>query len=582
MLGPVISPQMSPADRAVCEQSLAALRYLVTDARRPPIFFAGAGVSIGSGIPATADLLAGLVRSALARSVGSGIDTGLFSSSLGHVRERAGFETTLNDLRLVSTAAVTEFFALLAAFEGRHCEPQAAHHFLARWIVDGGSVMTTNYDRLIERARPTGAPTFPVRYRDSPGASDFASWRRDLDAGCLFKIHGSLDDPASCLGAMADVGTRLRGDRAALLATLGGERPACVIGWRGADPDIPSVLANHLRGARHPVIWVHNERSYAKPRALRSCIEALPASFADIPGILHLVTSAERLFVQMAAWCGWDLPASPTPHPAVVDFDRAVRLATPTGSARFVGQTFRRAAQNREIEDIDVAHRLFRVAHDVATTPTERWAALSEQSHTWWLQGNRGRALRVLKQAGAHVRWIDDPDARVTHAYGMLLQTQSLQKTRPWLFFATPSRLAAYARSIEALEGSADGHAGTESSVALHRALFHCFEGKRRLLVAHWFGPLSRVAAAWILQPFHRACALVEDAGAIHVHSQIDIYAARALALARLGRCDAAWDDVRLLERLCRNLADQGVEAHFLEHRLPELERLCAPTRGTR
>jgi len=59
-----------------------------------------------------------------------------------------------------------------------------------------------------------------VRYQEEKVPTLCGLAERFEQGFCLFKIHGSLDDPRSCLGALEHVGTRLGGRRANLLAEI--------------------------------------------------------------------------------------------------------------------------------------------------------------------------------------------------------------------------------------------------------------------------------------------------------------------------------------------------------------------------
>ncbi|MCL4551962.1 MAG: SIR2 family protein, partial [Candidatus Marsarchaeota archaeon] len=220
-LADALDPRVHPDDERVSQASLIKLRTLISGPDRSLVFFVGAGASSAgsTGMPTTPQLLRALLSRALKHSGAVypekyvDLKRMLFAS----LNNPPGFEITLNDLLQICPNALKSFFKGFAVLE-RRCTPNSAHQFLAYWLVTGGTVVTTNYDRLIERALAVNAYQALLRYTESEGPGSFKMWRDDLErGGALFKVHGSLTAPASCLGALEHVGTRLEGSRAELL-----------------------------------------------------------------------------------------------------------------------------------------------------------------------------------------------------------------------------------------------------------------------------------------------------------------------------------------------------------------------------
>ncbi len=571
----ILSPFLSEADRVVCLRTLNVLRSLVTDKSRQLVFFVGAGISANTGMPLVFELLEALLMDALKRSAPDKADNDtLLSNAIKRASQELGFEITLNDLWQICPGAIVQFFHSLASFEGNRCSPNHVHKFLASWITTGGVVLTTNYDRLIERAASNRVKDLLVRYTESAGPASFEHWKGDLLQGeCLFKLHGSLVSPDSCLGALEKVGTRIAGNRAELLATIAHGRPLCFVGWRGVDPDIPLLLEEVLsKKDPVPVIWVHYEgKNQEQPKGLTPCLDGVPKPLRGIAGAQPLVTDADRLFAEMGRWLGFEIdqviseqkivPASSPP--IVQKFSQSLDICTDTGLARFIGIGLRHA---REFE---AAQEILEVSQKLAKSPGESSAALQELSLTFWAQGrgsNQQKARTLLKRTHSEFGQA---------SFGMLSMTVVASRRKPWLLLQLPHLFREYALYIDELRVAAYDLQGRRS-VALHEALFHLYLGKLRLQLISWMGPLARPLASCVLKPLEIARTRIDDAGDIHIHSRIDVLSGRSLALARFGLCEEAWRDIPEVKRLCRILADAPRSKHFLERQLPQLEQLCA------
>jgi len=338
MIANFLSSAISQQDASISSRSIERLRPYITGGGHSLVFFVGAGASIAgnTGMPSTSALLYHLLSQSLAYS-------GKFDPAKDSIfrilkeitslpNPIIGFEITLNDFWQIcrqATALLYESFADL----DRRCIPNRVHAFLAHWLSTGGTVITTNYDRLIEREWEKTSGSIQSRYREE-GSASFVGWKEDLDrGGALFKIHGSLDDPQSCLGALEHVGTQLTGNKAELLEEVLRTRPLCFVGWRGGDPDIPPLLYNMLgkRDSSLPTFWIHFEGyppgSMTLQTAIEGCSELVRTYASDHP----ILTDADRAFGEFLNWVGESFPANPARQTESFDFSKAIDRCTQTG-----------------------------------------------------------------------------------------------------------------------------------------------------------------------------------------------------------------------------------------------------------
>ena len=121
-------------------------------------------------------------------------------------------------------------------------QPRPLHDTLLRLEPD--VLVTTNYDRILERATRNGYQVH--RYDSLTGADDVRSGEP-----VLLKIHGSVDSPSEMILTRSDY-SRLRRVGAASLEVLQAlflTRTALFIGYSFNDPDIHLLLEN-VMGAR--------------------------------------------------------------------------------------------------------------------------------------------------------------------------------------------------------------------------------------------------------------------------------------------------------------------------------------------
>lgn len=589
LLTQALTPQLNADDRRVSVETLRLLARELDGPKRDLVFFVGAGASAAgnTGMPVAPEVLRQLMLAAAQRldqsqvgdagqAIRDAIDTAAWS---------VGFEKTLDRLRAIEPACLPELYQAWAVHEAG-CHANHVHRFLAHWLETGGCVVTTNYDRLIERCFRDGEMQTKVRYSET-GHRSFADWPHLLAAGGgLFKLHGSLEDPSSCLGALENVRTRLVGYRAECLATICATRPLCVVGWRGVDPDIPPVFAESLAGRvpTLPIVWVHFHGRPPGSSSLAQSISGVPTLLREVAAAHPVCCDAEQLFAPFFQEA-LGTQQSARQEPAPLTLADGVRSLSSSQAARFLGGAFRQSQR------YGAANLVLSVSDRAAATSSEHRLALLARAHALWAQGGNGdRALEPVRpsqfvhrlqhslrkynrQAAAlglvrQAQCLGANDSGT--AFGELSMTFSLSKTNPTLLLKLPTVFKRYRQSIanDIALGYEDDH------VALHEAVLALYHGlfRERLL-----GPLARcssILAEWMLAPFDQARRRVRDAPDNEVHHRINVLLFHALAYARVHRCDEAWADVREIQRLLQVWSDSGL-TRYVEKRLSRLRQRC-------
>lgn len=565
----ILSPGISQDDASISQASIELLRPYLTGDDRSLVFFVGAGASAAGNtqMPSTPVLLQQLLLNAIKRSGKFNIENGEIANAIEDVSYRIGFEITLNDFWQICRDATTRLYACFAEFE-KECTPNRVHFFLAYWLSTGGIVLTTNYDRLIEREWLKTNQSIGIRYREE-GPESFANWREDLNRGaCLFKIHGSLDEPDSCLGALEHVGTRLAGTRADLLAEIVQHRPLCFVGWRGIDPDIPPLLSDlyKTRDPSLPVFWIHFEGDPPGSVSIQMAIDGTSPMVRECASHHPILTDANRAFGEILHWVGREIRPSPSSVQMRLDFSEALGHCSASGVTRFVGIALRRASR------LDIAKQVLTVALNQARTAEERSAALQETS---LLQqqatGNQtDQSRHLLEKARQALGEKTDPWLQLNTDFGLLSMTIISLQSRPWLLLKVPGLFRKYRQDIEALRKETTDR----ESVALHESLLHLYLGRLRFKLLGWLAVVVPPLADWILRSFDIAHSTIGDAKDIHLHSRVDVLSYRAIALARLRRCQKATEDVPEIDRLIAILNDNARAKHWQNQRR-EIEQRC-------
>ncbi len=572
MLAEILSPDISQTDESVSSESMDLLRPYITGDDRSLIFFVGAGASSAGGtqMPTTQAFLQQILLDAFKQS--EKYDNN-YKDVINIIRENInllGFEITLNDLWQICGKTITLLYSAFAKIDER-CATNCVHAFLAHWLSTGGIVLTTNYDLLIEREWHDINDNIDVRYQDK-GSNSFSSWSKDLERGsCLFKLHGSLDNPDSCLGALEHVRTQLTGPRAELLADLTKHRPLCFVGWSGSDPDIPPLLSSLYkeRVSSLPVFWIHYEGKNPGANSIQSEIGKLSPTVRIIASEHPILTDANRAFRIMLNWQGIEFTTRNSMTAINLDFSREIRQCSPSGATRFVGIALRRAGQLNESEHV------LETAIKLSGTEKERSAALQEIALVYQQRqgSNTDRSRKILKRARNTL--IEDPDLwlQLNLDFGLLSMTITTLQSRPWLLLRIPFLFRKYKRSIEILSTETTD----KESVALHSALMNLYLGRTRLKLFGWLGGGFHNLAVWIIQPFNVAHEIINDAKDIHLHSRIDVLSYRASALARFKLCKDALEDVDETDRLVLILKDNARSKHWNKQR-QEIEQRCIST----
>jgi tetratricopeptide (TPR) repeat protein len=260
-------------------------------------FFVGAGISAPA--PASLPLAAGLVASL--------IDPVLKPLALPANLARSIAKTLVQLRPEVITDVLMEQLGIAAAgplLNALHGLPNPWHIFLAAALGKGCSVITTNFDTLIEKACDASG----TRYETVVGT---AVEERPSASSILFKIHGSIggDDARNALSSVAlavrQVGRGLSIRQTKLLRVLVENRPLIVLGYSGRDDfDILPALLNLQRTARG--LWIVHEsnapikhvaggarrRSHARPAV--ECAEAWPGFLTVFAGDTGLMMDLLR------------------------------------------------------------------------------------------------------------------------------------------------------------------------------------------------------------------------------------------------------------------------------------------------
>ncbi len=550
-----LPPGLSESDILACFESLKKLRRYVAGKDRSLVFFVGAGASFAghTGMPQTPALLYDLLCQALFRPATQSRDEDKMRGVLKEITaDSIGFEITLNDFWQICRQATTLLYDAFGALD-KLCSPNRVHAFLAYWLSTGGTVITTNYDRLIEREWRQSGHAVRTRYREE-GTNSFRTWRDDLKrGGHLFKIHGSLTDSGSCLGALEHVGTQLTGHRAELLHEVIRTRPVCFVGWSGKDPDIPLLLHSSLadRDPSLPAFWMHYEGPGSLARALERCADSIKPYAKNRP----ILTEADRAFGRLLDWVGIPSAANLPRGPRNFNFDRALKQCSESGLTRMVGIALRRSGRFAEAESV------LKLALKRNPTPGETSAAFQEISLLYQQKSGRQthQALKWLEEARMALNQAPDLHLQLNLDFGLLSMSTVGLESQPWLISKIPGYFRRYRQDIERLRQEATD----EKSLALHESLIDLYSGRLRFKVVGWLATVLIPLRDWILHPYQRAYSTVANAKDISVHSRIDVMAYRAIALAHMGRCEDARHQVPEIDRLIAIFQDQARTEHW-------------------
>lgn len=567
----ILNPHISGLDISRSKASIDRLFPYVESADHSLVFFVGAGASMAgsTGMPSTPNLIYQLLLDSLTYSEAFDGEFEIYKRTLKEISTKLGFEITLNDFWQICREATASLYTAFAELETK-CSPNRVHSFLAHWLNISGTVVTTNYDRLVEHECTNISNSAKVFYQEN-GSNSFATWRENLQkGGCLFKIHGSLDEPSSCLGALEHVGTQLTGSRAELLTEIIKSRPLCFVGWRGADPDIPPLIKGALeaRNPSLPIFWIHYEGDPPGSLTLGKSIDGMSELVKPLAVQNPILTDADRAFDEMLGWLGIERKPNRSREPLDFDFRNSVSKCTKTGVTRMVGIALRRGRK------FDAAEQVLNAAFSLAKTNEEQSAALQELSLLHQQIGGRktDKSRRYLSKARKTLENQPDPWQRLNADFGILSQSIVALKNRPWLLLRIPGLFRQYRQDIDLFRQETTD----QETAALHESLYHLYQGRLRFKV-FGFVAVTKVLSPlinWIIAPFDIARSTIVSAKDISIHSRIDILAYRAVALAHLGRCDDAKAEMTEIERLIAIFND-GARTEHWGNQKREIEKLC-------
>ena len=241
-----------PARKRTVDLELDDVLKLGADSEQPR-FLVGAGIS--RNLPGTREVIQATL-SVLFESLGQPTSRRFVAAFLDQSVGSQRFDDPLRFEYLMQV--VKDYFGrnltfLKTIFEARTL-PNLYHRGLAQLLQQRGNVvLTTNFDRQIERAyQSVGRPgdDLAVTFREG----DFRHAANSVDLAGLFKLHGSVDDVRT-LGATFDANRPNQWKNRFLENTLR-EGPSFVFGYSGSDDTdiVPAMILSRARG--QPIIWV--------------------------------------------------------------------------------------------------------------------------------------------------------------------------------------------------------------------------------------------------------------------------------------------------------------------------------------
>jgi tetratricopeptide (TPR) repeat protein len=148
--------------------------------------------------------------------------------------------------------------------------PNYYHFFLAEVLRQGNFVFTTNYDQLIEEACRRKGIDYDVYYTNDhfdEFVREYLKKKYLPQKGCIFKLHGSIEDPNSILATLRQVGKGLHPAKEAVIRYFLQNFNFCFIGYSCLDDfDLLPVLLNtpspknalwfkYAKGGMGGIIW---------------------------------------------------------------------------------------------------------------------------------------------------------------------------------------------------------------------------------------------------------------------------------------------------------------------------------------
>ena len=321
-----------------------------------------------------------------------------------------------------------------------------------------------------------------------------------MNGGCLFKIHGSLDDPSSCPGALEHVGTQLTGNRAELLMNIVQNRPICFVGWRGDDPDIPPLLHSAMAGrdASLPIFWVHYEGDPPGKFNLENNMEEMSSFIKPMANQYPILTEADRAFGETLPWLGVKRDPNLNREPMSFDFlitinqsmheDRCYAHGWHCPAPRRGNGHGRTSFEHLLITGKDQGRAFCRPRRNIIVAPAER--------------GEKGGQIQKISFPGTEITlratgFLDaiEHGLRDFIANGCYFEKQSL------LLLKIPGLFGQYRRDLDDFRSRTNDR----ESAALHESLYLLHQGRLRFKVLGWLAKIIRLLAGWIRGPFDTA-----------------------------------------------------------------------------
>ena len=292
----------------------------------------------------------------------------------------------------------------------------------------------------------------------------------------------------------------------------------------------------------------------------------MTALVKPLAGQNPILTEADRALGEPLRWLGKKRSPNASREPLAFDFRSSVSQCTKTGVTRMVGIALRRG------REFDTAERVLNAALSLAGTNEEQSAALQELSLLHQQIGGRrtDKSKRFLSKARKALGEQPDPELQLNADFGVLSQTIVALKNRPWLLLKVPGLFRRYRRDIDVFRRETTDR----KSAALHELLYYLYIGRFRFKVFGWLTRIITSLVDWIKMPFDIARATIGDSKDIHIHSRIDVLAYRAVALAHLGRCEDAKEDLPEIDRLIAIFNDGARTEHWKHQRL-DIEIHC-------
>lgn len=252
----------------------------------------------------------------LATELSSALISGLWSTST-IARKHWALQTMLRRSRNVRFERLVQVVADTTGSTGilqvvRGGRPNWVHRALGRALCRGCPVLTTNFDRLIERA-----------YRNRDGlrilsaSEDYRRIGRRTPSGILAKLHGSIEIEESICASLQQVGAlgpafMWDPPRGEYLARVRRRYPLVVLGYSGAD-DSDVVPRLRITESSKPLLWLLHQEG-----ALQEAKSSDVRRLATAPGLPDVLRESKALVLRgpaRALLSRRSAPASPASTP---------------------------------------------------------------------------------------------------------------------------------------------------------------------------------------------------------------------------------------------------------------------------